>query len=76
MTHELAQTLIPWAIGGFGLVCLVAGYWFGEIMGHANCGYHCESPFSSFTWRTFTHHFWPNLVYRLRDDKRRFDKIG
>lgn len=47
-------------------VCLAVGYLLGETMGHANAGLHNERPFSSLTWRNYTHHYWPNLVYRIR----------
>ena len=59
-----------------GAACLVVGYYFGDVMGHANSGYHDERPFASFTWRNYTHHYWHNLVYRLRPKHRKLDKIG
>lgn len=63
----MEMTTLMISVGVFGLVCVAVGYWLGETMAHANTGFHSERPFSSLTWRNYTHHWWPNLVYRVRE---------
>lgn len=71
MNYQQALDFFPYVCGAAAIVCLAVGFWFGEIMGHANSGFHDERPFSSLTWRNYVRHFWPNTLYRLQQFRKR-----
>lgn len=43
MTYDQAQALLPWAIIGFGAICLYVGYVAGSMRTFASMGYWSES---------------------------------